>query len=303
MKRDALYAVRLWPGRAPGAEMILLDDRSFFDAGPQWRDMERVNRSIDIDVGARACAAGLGPSGAPARRRDAADPYAVLLWGGARSALGVRERPRAGPCDDGPSFSTIDDRYMDASVTAEVRGVSVDTLLRAFYQPMFDIARLVQTSAVERSLAAAGGAGNGDTDSALGKDQWRLCCELPTLLEKLWADLYEQRRKVPVSLRRTQAAEAALVDGCMYVYRNMDQIASLVAERLAGQFMHRLIFLHDKLDESGLCVLSGDVRKSRLVIELWQQHRNRESLARYFEAQMGEQLPRASVCGVGAGVV
>ena len=197
---------------------------------------------------------------------------------------------------------------MEASVNAEVRGVSVDTLLRAFYQPMFDIARLVQTSAVERSLAAAGGAGNGDTgngdtDSELGKDQWRLCCELPTLLEKLWADLYEQRRKVPVSLRRTQAAEAALVDGCMYVYRNMDQIASLVAERLAGQFMHRLIFLHDKLNESGLCVLSGDVRKSRLVIELWQQHRNRESLARYFEAQMGEQLPRASVCGVGAGVV
>lgn len=192
---------------------------------------------------------------------------------------------------------------MEARVNAEVRGVSVDTLLRAFYQPMFDIARLVQTSAVERSLAAAGGAGNGDTDSALGKDQWRLCCELPTLLEKLWADLYEQRRKVPASLRRTQAAEAALVDGCMYVYRNMDQIASLVLERLAGQFMHRLIFLHEKLNESGLSVLSGDVRKSRLVIELWKQHRNRESLARYFEAQMGEQLPRASVCGVGAGVV
>jgi hypothetical protein len=286
IKRDALYAVRLWPERAGGDD----DERLRGDGG-----------------GAPLCAAG-------ARRRDAADPYAVLLWGGgARLALGGRERPRPGPCDDGPSFSTIDDRYMEASVNTEVRGVSVDTLLRAFYQPMFDIARLVQTSAVERSLAAAGGAGsgdtgngdtgNGDTDSALGKDQWRLCCELPTLLEKLWADLYEQRRKVPVSLRRTQAAEAALVDGCMYVYRNMDQIASLVAERLAGQFMHRLIFLHDKLDESGLCVLSGDVRKSRLVIELWQQHRNRESLARYFEAQMGEQLPRASVCGVGAGVV
>lgn len=236
------------------------------------------------------------------KRRDAL--YAVRLWPGDASSrfasassrfassereLGVREPLRPVHCDHDD-----DDRYMQASVNTEVRGVSVDTLLRAFYQPMFDIARLVQTSAVERSLDADGA---GDTDSELGKDGWRLCCELPTLLEKLWADLYEQRRKVPVSLRRTQTAEAALVDGCMYVYRNMDQIASLVAERLAGQFMHRLIFLHDKLNESGLSVLSGDVRKSQLVIELWQQHRNRESLARYFEAQMEEQLPRASARG------
>jgi hypothetical protein len=180
-------------------------------------------------------------------------------------------------------------------VNTHVRGMSVDTLLRAFYQLMLDIARLVQTYAVERSLDADRVS---DTDSELGKDRWRLCCELPKLLEKLWADLYEQLRKVPVNLRRTQTAEAALVDGCMYVYKNMDQIASLVAERLAGQFMHSLIFLHDKLNESCLIVLSGDVRNSQLVIELWQQHLNRESLARYFEAQMGEQLPRASVCGV-----
>lgn len=189
-----------------------------------------------------------------------------------------------------------DERYAvvlpsEAGRPAAARGLSVDTLLRAFYQPMFDIARLVQTSAVESSLDVS-------TDVELGKDQWRLCCELPTLLEKLWADLYEQRRTVPASLRRAKTAEAALVDGCMHVLKNMDQVALLIAERLAGQFMHRLVFLHDKLDESGSSVLSGDVGTSQRIAWLWRQQRNRESLARYFEAQMGEQLPRA--CGAGA---
>ena len=161
--------------------------------------------------------------------------------------------------------------------------VSVDTLLRAFYQPVFDMARLVQTSAVESSLAP-------EADIAGGKDQWRLCCELPTLIEKLWADLYEQRTRVPVNLRRTEAANPALVDGCMHVYNNMDQIAAAITDKLAGQFMHRLVLMYVRLNLPSLNVLSKDAQRSRIIMDLWQQKQHRESLAQYFKAQIEEQL-------------
>ena len=166
-------------------------------------------------------------------------------------------------------------------------GVSVDTLLRAFYQPVFDMARLVQTSAVESSLAT-------EADIAGGKDQWRLCCELPTLIEKLWADLHEQRTRVPVNLRRTETANPALVDGCMYVYNNMDQIAAAITDKLAGQFMHRLVLMYVRLNLPSLNVLSKDAQRSRIIMDLWQQKQHRESLAQYFRAQIEEQLTSAS---------
>ena len=162
-------------------------------------------------------------------------------------------------------------------------GVSVDTLLRAFYQPVFDMARLVQTSAVESSLAT-------EADIAGGKDQWRLCCELPTLIEKLWADLHEQRTRVPVNLRRTETANPALVDGCMYVYNNMDQIAAAITDKLAGQFMHRLVLMYVRLNLPSLNVLSKDAQRSRIIMDLWQQKQHRESLTQYFRAQIDEQL-------------
>ena len=193
---------------------------------------------------------------------SALDPYSVLL----RAANTPPVPARAPPTAHFPPTS-----------------VSVDTLLRAFYQPVFDMARLVQTSAVESSLDI-------EADFAGGKDQWRQCCELPTLIEKLWADLYEQRTRVPMNLRHTKTANPALLAGCMYVYNNIDQIAAAVTDKLAGQFMHRFVFMYRRLDIPSLNVLSKDAQRSGRIAALWQEKKYRESLAQYFRAQIDEQL-------------
>ena len=190
----------------------------------------------------------------------------------ARDPDPYRVRLGAGP----PARAPPTARFPPASV-------SVDTLLRAFYQPVFDMARLVQTSAVESSLAI-------EDDIAGGKDQWRQCCELPTLIEKLWADLYEQRTRVPVNLRHTETANPALLAGCMYVYYNIDQITAAVTDKLAGQFMHRLVCMYVRLNIPSLDVLSKDAQRSQRIMDLWQQKQHRESLAQYFRAQIDEQL-------------
>jgi hypothetical protein len=157
--------------------------------------------------------------------------------------------------------------------------VSVEQLLCAFYQPVFDLARLVQTSAVEASLDAA-------ADVAEGRDRWRLCCELPTLLEKLWADLYELRRGVPAGERRARAAPAALVEGCLHVHARLDEAAAAVEAGLAARFVGRLVALHLRTQWTG--VLSNDAARAGAIVALWARGDAREALARYFEGQMRE---------------
>jgi len=160
-----------------------------------------------------------------------------------------------------------------------VTRVSVEQLLCAFYQPVFDLARLVQTSAVEASLDAA-------ADVAEGRDRWRLCCELPTLLEKLWADLYELRRGVPAGERRARAAPAALVEGCLHVHARLDEAAAAVEAGLAARFVGRLVALHLRTQWTG--VLSNDAARAGAIVALWARGDAREALARYFEGQMRE---------------
>jgi hypothetical protein len=185
-------------------------------------------------------------------------------------------RVRLGASPPVPVFAPPTARLPPASM-------SVDTLLRAFYQPVFDMARLVQTSSVESSLAI-------EDDIAGGKDQCRQCCELPTLIEKLWADLYEQRTRVPVNLRHTETANPALLTGCMYVYSNIDQITSAVTDKLAGQFMHHLVCMHVRQNIPSLNVLSKDTQRSQRIMDLCRRKQHRESLAQYFRAQIDEQL-------------
>jgi len=162
-------------------------------------------------------------------------------------------------------------------------GVSVEQLLCAFYQPVFDLARLVQASAVEASLDAA-------ADVAEGRDRWRLCCELPTLLEKLWADLYELRRACPRGSggreRRARAAPAALVEGCLHVHARLDEAAAAVEAGLAARFVGRLVALHLRAAWTG--VLSNDAARAGAIVARWARGDAREALALYFEGQIRE---------------
>lgn len=152
-------------------------------------------------------------------------------------------------------------------------GVSVERLLRAFYQPVFDLARLAQASALEASLDPA-------ADVAEGRDRWRRCCELPTLLEKLWADLYELRRGVPAGERRARAAPAALVEGCLHVHARLGEAVAVVSQALAVRFLGRLVAL-------------GGVAAGGAVAAQWARGDARAALALHFAGQMREGWARS----------
>lgn len=150
--------------------------------------------------------------------------------------------------------------------------VSVEQLLCAFYNPVLELARLAQASAVEASLDAA-------ADRAEGRDRWRLCCELPTLLEKLWADLYELRRGVPAAERRRVAAPAALVEGCLHVHARLGEAVAVVSQALAVRFVGRLVAL-----DAG----ARDAGARDAVAALWARGDARGALAQYLAGQMRE---------------
>jgi hypothetical protein len=170
--------------------------------------------------------------------------------------------------------------------------VSVEQLLCAFYNPVLELARLAQASAVEASLDAA-------ADRAEGRDRWRLCCELPTLLEKLWADLYELRRGVPAAERRRVAAPAALVEGCLHVHARLGEAVAVVSQALAVRFVGRLVALDagargagardaGARDAGARDAGARDAGARDAVAALWARGDARGALAQYLAGQMRE---------------
>ena len=160
----------------------------------------------------------------------------------------------------------------------QARFVSEQALLEAFYEPVFDLARLAQTSEVIRSLDAG-------RDVAEGRDTWRLRCELPMLLEKMWADL-QQLRYVPDNRRRRRAAPAALLEGCVHLYTGMRTAVEVVSEELARRYMQRAVDLH--LRTSWTPVLSSDPAKAEMIRRLLEAGQAREALAMYFSCRVSE---------------
>jgi hypothetical protein len=171
----------------------------------------------------------------------------------------------------------------------QARFVSEQALLEAFYEPLFDLARLAQTSEVERSLDA-------ERDVAEGRDTWRLRCELPTLLEKLWADL-QQLRYVRDEARRRRAAPAALLAGCRHLYAGMQTaVMQAVSEELARDYMARAVALHRRTPWTP--VLSSDPAKAAAIVELCRRGRAREALAEYFSCRVFEHGGE-EICALG----
>jgi hypothetical protein len=161
----------------------------------------------------------------------------------------------------------------------QARFVSEQALLEAFYEPVFDLARLAQTCEVSRSLDAR-------RDVAEGRDTWRLRCELPMLLEKMWADL-QQLRYVPDKRRRRRAAPAALLEGCIHLYTGMrTAVMPVVSEELSQLYMQRAVDLH--LRTPWTPVLSSDSVKAGRIMQLLGAGQAREALAMYFSCRVSE---------------
>ena len=171
---------------------------------------------------------------------------------------------------------------MDVSST-QVRASDAE-LVDVFYHPVHDMALLCQASAVESSLDPL--------ELARDHDRWKWCCTLPSMVEKLWADLYELRKKkqraAPENGQRSVNSD--LLEGCMHFYATIDTLVLEVKPELAGRYMHCMIGIHNHLHQYEYNVLSSTAQESDSILDEWQQGKYQNSLALYFTAQIKHAL-------------
>jgi len=127
---------------------------------------------------------------------------------------------------------------------------------------------------------------------ARDQDRWKWCCTLPSVVEKLWADLYELRKKKQQSSPENgqRSVNRDLIEGCMHFYETIDTLVLEVKPELAGRYMYRMIGIHNRLHQYEYNVLSSTVQESDSILDEWQQGKYQNSLARYFNAQIEDAL-------------
>ena len=121
--------------------------------------------------------------------------------------------------------------------------VTVKDLLRVFYAPIWDLARLCQASAVERDLDPTRALYDPNSIDPVDLEHtWSWCCTEPVILMKLWSELYNLRLAVSYE-RRQQLAPQELLDSCKYVYSILGTLAQLINSRMVKQYMDYLLFI------------------------------------------------------------
>ena len=171
--------------------------------------------------------------------------------------------------------------------------VTVKDMLRVFYAPIWDLARLCQASAVEHDL---------DPDRALFdpnsiapvdlEHTWSWCCTEPVLLMKLWSQLYELRLAVSYE-RRQNLAPQELLESCKYVYSTLGTLAQLINSRLAKEYMDYILFIDANTYYRGQ-ILSKYESTSNIIRSLCREGMYSQAFAKYIKARIDEELDRPS---------
>ena len=172
--------------------------------------------------------------------------------------------------------------------------VTVKDMLRVFYAPIWDLARLCQASAVERDL---------DPDRALFdpnsidpvdlEHTWSWCCTEPVILMKLWSELYNLRLAVSYE-RRQQLAPQELLDSCKYVYSILGTLAQLINSRLAKEYMDYILFIDANTYYRGQ-ILSKDESTADAIRALCEQGSYSQAVATYIKARIDEEPPTPAI--------
>ena len=192
--------------------------------------------------------------------------------------------------------------------------LTLDGLLAAFYEPVLELARLMQATQVPHDLDPTEIA----RSKALGADRWRWSVSLPMQVEKLWARLQAVREQLQRALERApdeqarrrlraQPADADLVRGCMHLRTNLENFVLHVSPQLAGWFVHRQLVFVENLQRQGQgrmshqrqlpslpahSVLSDDAAVAQRIRKAWELGAFQHALALYFRAQITDALAR-----------
>ena len=195
----------------------------------------------------------------------------------------------------------------------ELSSWSVKKLLYVFYFVIFELGRLLQTSALMWALEKK------QVYNKLRKkkdkkfeeiysESLHWTCTEPVLVMKVWADLYNLRLQVPYEDRIQKATQGILQD-CMYLTDILPTLVQLIEVELAGKYMTYLLFFDHQsstrrkkeradldvpgpladLDAPGPLLVTKPFAKMRIVQEM-QAQRPREALAIYLRAQIDERI-------------
>ena len=119
---------------------------------------------------------------------------------------------------------------------------TVHDLLRVFYGVIWDLARLLQTSALLSDL-------EDHVDPTLKADdprktekrlQW--VCTEPVLVMKVWSRLYNLQLNVPFEDRK-QKAPQSILDDCMYIKDHIRTLVLLIRNDIAQKYIEYLLWL------------------------------------------------------------
>lgn len=155
--------------------------------------------------------------------------------------------------------------------------ITVDNLLKVFYEPFWDMARLLQASATERDLDPA----RAKHDAFGNKEHtWHWCCTEPVLLMKVWSDLYQLRFHVPYADRQ-RFAPPQLFENCMDVYSRLGTLALLIDSTLAKRYVDEISSTNDPIWSKA---------QATRIRTLRAEGRHSESVAAYMKARIDEAL-------------
>jgi hypothetical protein len=171
--------------------------------------------------------------------------------------------------------------------------VTVKDMLRVFYAPIWDLARLCQASAVERDLDPTRALFDPNSIAPVDLEHtWSWCCTEPVILMKLWSELYNLRLAVSYE-RRQQLAPQELLDSCKYVYSILGTLAQLINSRMAKEYMDYLLFIDANTYYRGQ-ILSKYESTSDTIRSLCEEGMYSQAVARYIKARIDEELNRPS---------
>jgi hypothetical protein len=164
---------------------------------------------------------------------------------------------------------------------------NVHDLLHVFYGVIWDLARLLQASALLSDL-------EDHVDPRLEADdprktekrlQW--VCTEPVLVMKVWSRLYNLRFNGVYAERSQTKAQESIYEDCMYIKDNMRTLVLLIRNDLAQKYIEYLLWIDQTSTYLGTLLATDPGAKLQMLNNVEKQ-KYREAVADYLLAQIVE---------------
>ena len=165
---------------------------------------------------------------------------------------------------------------------------TVRDLLHVFYGVIWDLARLLQTSALLSDLEDHVDPRLEANDPRKTEKRLQWVCTESVLVMKVWSRLYNLRFNGVYAERKQTRAPQSIYDDCMYIQDNMGTLVLLIRNDVAQKYIEYLLWLEQT---SGYLQTTNPVVKWRILKKVKDQQ-YREAVGIYLLAQIVENWRR-----------